>query len=40
MPNIFRRVPHPPFVDLPVSKPSIGGYGYTRIPVGSRRIVG
>jgi hypothetical protein len=40
MPNIYRRVPHPPFVDLPVSKPETGGYGYTRIPAGSRRIVG
>jgi hypothetical protein len=40
MPNIFRRVPHPPFVDLPVSKPVAGGFGYTRIPAGSRRIVG
>lgn len=40
MPNSFRRVPHPPFVDLPVSKPASGGYGYTRIPAGSRRIVG
>ena len=40
MPNIYRRVPHPPFVDLPVAKPAQGGYGYTRIPVGSRRIVG
>jgi hypothetical protein len=40
VPNIFRRVPHPPFIDLPVSKPSSGGYGYTHIPAGSRRIVG
>ena len=40
MPNIYRRVPHPPFVDLPVSKPVAGGYGYTRISAGSRRIVG
>jgi hypothetical protein len=40
LPNIYRRVPHPPFVDLPVSKPASGGYGYTRIPAGSRRIVG
>lgn len=38
--NIFRRVPHPPFVNLPVSKPSGGGYGYTQIPKGSRKIVG
>lgn len=40
MPNVFRRVPHPPFVDLPVWKPAGGGYGYTQIPTGSRRIVG
>lgn len=38
--NIFRRVKHPPFIDLPVSKPAGGGYGYTQIPTGSRRIVG
>lgn len=40
MPNIYRRVPHPPYVDLPVWKPSGGGYGYTQIPMGSRRIAG
>jgi hypothetical protein len=40
MPNVYRRVPHPPFVDLPVFKPAGGGSGYTRIPAGSRRIVG
>lgn len=40
MPNVFRRVPHPPFIDLPVMKPPGGGYGYTRISPGSRRIVG
>lgn len=40
MPNVYRRVPHPPFVDLPVSKPAGGGWGYTQIPAGSRRIVG
>lgn len=40
MPNIYRRVPHPPFVDLPVAKPAGGGFGYTQIPRGSRRIVG
>lgn len=40
MPNVYRRVPHPPFIDLPVSKPAGGGYGYTQIPAGSRRIVG
>ncbi|MCO5222972.1 MAG: N-acetylmuramoyl-L-alanine amidase [Thermomicrobiales bacterium] len=40
MPNSYRRVPHPPFIDLPVSKPAASGYGYTRIPAGSRRIVG
>lgn len=38
--NVYRRVPHPPFIDLPVSKPSGGGYGYTQIPTGSRHIVG
>ena len=40
MPNVYRRVPHPPFIDLPVSKPAGGGYGYTQIPTGSRKIVG
>lgn len=40
MPNVYRRVPHPPFVDLPVAKPATGGFGYTKIPAGSRRIVG
>lgn len=40
MPNSYRRVPHPPFVDLPVAKPAGGGFGYTQIPRGSRRIVG
>jgi hypothetical protein len=40
MPNVYKRVPHPPYIDLPVSKPSGGGYGYTQIPTGSRRIVG
>lgn len=40
MPNIYRRVPHPPFIDLPVSKPAGGGVGYTQIPRGSRQIVG
>lgn len=40
MPNVYRRVPHPPFIDLPVTKPEVGGWGYTRIPAGSRRIVG
>lgn len=40
MPNVYKRVPHPPFVDLPVSKPKGGGYGYTQIPAGSRKIVG
>lgn len=40
MPYVYRRVPHPPFVDLPVSKPKGGGYGYTQIPAGSRKIVG
>ncbi len=40
MPNIYRRVPHPPFTDLPVSKPIASGYGYTRIARGSRAIVG
>lgn len=40
MPNVYRRVPHPPYIDLPVTKPSSGGYGYTKIAAGSRRIVG
>ena len=40
MSNVFGRVPHPPFIDLPVSKPGGGGYGYTQIPRGSRQIVG
>lgn len=40
MPNVYRKVPHPPFIDLPVSKPNGGGYGYTQIPKGSRKIVG
>ena len=40
MPNVYKRVPHPPFIDLPVSKPAGGGYGYTQIPAGSRKIVG
>ncbi len=40
MSNVFGRVPHPPFIDLPVSKPNGGGYGYTQIPRGSRKIVG
>jgi len=40
MPNVYKRVPHPPFIDLPVSKPKGGGYGYTQIPAGSRKIVG
>lgn len=40
MSNAFRRVPHPPYVDLPVSKPNGGGYGYTQIARGSRRIIG
>jgi hypothetical protein len=40
MPNVYKRVPHPPYIDLPVSKPSGGGYGYTQIPTGSRHIVG
>jgi hypothetical protein len=38
--NIYKRVPHPPSINLPVSKPNGGGYGYTLIPKGSRRIVG
>lgn len=40
MPNTYRRVPHPPFIDLPVTKPAGGGFGYTQIAPGSRRIVG
>lgn len=40
MQNVYRRVPHPPYIDLPVSKPNGGGYGYTLIPIGSRKIVG
>ncbi len=37
--NIYRRVPHPPCIDLFVSK-QYAGQGYTQIPTGSRRIVG
>ena len=40
MPNTYRRVPHPPYIDLPVSKPVGGGFGYTQIARGSRHIVG
>ena len=39
MSNVFGRVPHPPFIDLPVSK-QYAGQGYTQIPAGSRKIVG
>lgn len=37
--NVYRRVQHPPFTDLPVSK-QYAGQGYTQIPAGSRKIVG
>lgn len=40
MPNVYRRVPHPKYTDLPVAKPAGGGAGYTLIPTGSRKIVG
>lgn len=40
MSNAYGRVPHPPYIDLPVTKPPVSGFGFTAIPAGSRRIVG
>jgi hypothetical protein len=40
MPNIYGRVPHPPFIDLPVSKPDHNGSASGYIRVRPRHNVG